>query len=281
MPYAHEFELYHRKEDSPAHMDVFHAHDYYEFYIYLSGNIDIAVEEKLYTPKPYDLFIFPPGVMHRWAAKPNVGRYERVFLYIRCDCFESMSTPDFPMLHMVEQARSQHAYSFRPGVQSVSALVGLWDEIICSSGLSDPADRLLNRCRVNMLLASICRLITPKTEEKQTIPTRTRDIITYINEHLTEPLTLDALAEHFFVSKYYLLHAFKDYANLSVHQYIISKRIIYAQNLMREGMPPGAAARACGFNDYAGFYRAFVKQTGFTPQAYYQGGLPGKKADDH
>ena len=93
-------------------------------------------------------------------------------------------------------------------------------------------------------------------------------MVAYINEHLTESLTLDELAAKFYVSKYYLLHAFKEYANLSVHQYIISKRIIHAQILLQDGVSPGEAARDSGFNDYAGFYRAFVKQTGMTPQQY-------------
>ena len=112
-------------------------------------------------------------------------------------------------------------------------------------------------------------MLDPVSAEASSLPSRLRDIISYINEHITESLSLDMLAEQFLVSKYYLLHTFKEYTNLSVYQYIISKRISHAQNLMPEGMPPGNAAQASGFNDYAGFYRAFVKQVGVTPQAFY------------
>lgn len=268
----HVYEVYHAVTNNPSNMAGFHAHDYYECYLYLSGNIDIAIEGRLYTPKPYDMFIFPPGVMHRWVAKAPVGRYERVFFYITRECLESMSTPEFSMLDILDSAVEHYAYGFHVDVRAGTGLIALADEAIRYSNLTEPADRLLARCMVNMLAVAFCRLVNPGAEESFSIPGRMREIITYINDHITEPLTLDGLAEHFFVSKYYLLHAFKEYANLSVYQYILSKRIMLAQRLMRDGATPGAAARASGFGDYAGFYRAFVKQTGVTPQAFCNGG---------
>ncbi len=272
MPANREFEVYHVVDGSKFKMASFHVHDHYEFYIYMNGSIDIAVEEKLYTPEPYALFVYPPGVMHRAVARPDLDRYERAYVYASRECIKSMSTSEFPMMQIIENAMASHAYSFRPNVQAGTEIVTLCDEIIRHAGLTAPADQLINRCRVNILLASLCRLINPENEEALTIPNRMRDVISYINDHLTESLTLDALAERFYVSKYYLLHAFKEYTNLSVHQYIISKRIILAQSLLRDGTTPGDAARACGFNDYAGFYRAFVKQTGVTPQAFLKDG---------
>ena len=272
MPDNREFEVYHVVDGSTFKMSSFHVHEHYEFYIYMSGSVDIAVEEKLYTPEPYALFIYPPGVMHRCVSRPDLERYERAYIYVSRECLQSMSTPEFPMLQIIENAVGSHAYSVRPDVRAGSAVIALCDEIIQHAALTDPADLLINRCRVNILLASLCRLINPQSQESPTIPNRMRDVISHINDHLTESLTLDGLAEHFFVSKYYLLHAFKEYTNMSVHQYIISKRVILAQKLMREGAVPGHAARQSGFNDYTGFYRAFVKQTGITPQAFCRSG---------
>ena len=277
MPHDREFEVYHPVDGPGFQMASFHVHDHYEFYIYMSGSVDIAVEEKLYTPEAYALFVYPPGVMHRTVSRPDLDRYERTYAYASRSCIESMSTPEFPMMQIIDDAIASHTYSYRLGAQAGSLIIPQADEIIRHYQSTDPADVLLNRCRFHMFLISICRLISPKTEETQTIPNRMRDIISYINDHLTEHLTLDTLAEQFFVSKYYLLHAFKDYANMSVHQYIISKRIIHAQNLLRDGVPPGQAARASGFNDYAGFYRAFIKQTGVTPQAFISEGFTNQK----
>lgn len=271
MPSGRDFECYHYIDEGGFSMPAFHAHHHFEFFMYISGNTNIAVEEKLYTPEPYTLFIYPPGTMHRCVSRVDIGRYERVYAYTSRKCIESMSTPDFPMMDIIDDAMQAHLYSFRLSAQVGSMIAAQIDTIIQQYQLTDPADILLNRCRFNMLLIDICRLINPDTEETRTVPNRVRDIISYINEHLTEPLTLEALANHFFVNKYYLLHMFKEYTSLSVHQYIIRKRLICAQKLMLEGMSPGDAACAGGFNDYAGFYRAFVKQTGVSPQAFRKG----------
>lgn len=273
MPESREFEAYHAVDVSGFRMSSFHVHHHYEFFIYMSGSVDIAVEEKLYTPEPYTLFIYPPGVMHRCVVRPDMERYERAYFYASRDCLKSMSTPEFPMLKIIENAINHHAYSIQLDFHTGSNLVEQCDEIIRHAALTDPAEKMINRCRAHILLASLCRQINPQTQESRVIPNRMRDVISYINDHLTEPLTLEGLAEHFYVSKYYLLHAFKEYANMSVHQYIISKRIIHAQKLLLDGVIPGVAARQCGFNDYTGFYRAFVKQTGVSPQLFSQNRL--------
>ncbi len=264
----HEFEAYHVITEGGFGMPAFHTHDHYEFYLYVEGNVDITVEEKNYTPEPYALFIYPPGVMHRCTNHNDVSRYERAYAYSRVDFLKQISTEDFPMLEIIEKAMEKHIYGYRLGVKDGAGLVAQIDDIIRNAHLTSPAEQMLNRCRMTMLLVSICQCIGVTAEEKSSSSSPVHQIIAYINEHLNEPLTLDDLAARFFVSKYYLLHAFKEYADLSVHQYIIRKRIIHAQILLRDGVSPGEAARDSGFNDYAGFYRAFVKQTGMTPQQY-------------
>lgn len=263
-----EYDMHHRADIEPTNMVIFHAHDHYEIYMYISGNMDIAIEENLYRPQMYDLFIYAPGMMHRWIPRPPVGRYERAYLYMRRRTLSELSTPDLPIYSIIENAVQSHVYTFHPGPHKGPQLLQLMDEIHHTLNSTDPVDQVINRCRLNILLADICRIIERRGEETPSIPNRMHDIILYINQHLTESITLDELASRFFVSKYYLLHAFKDYTNLSVHQYIIARRIIAAQHMLKEGLPPGTVAQQCGFNDYAGFYRAFVKQTGTTPQAF-------------
>ena len=127
----------------------------------------------------------------------------------------------------------------------------------------------MNRCRIQMLSLIVCRIMQRKQVLNPHPPERINDVIRYINDHILEPLSLDALAERFYLSKYTLLHDFKNYANISVHQYILYKRITYAQHLMQHGITPGNAAKQSGFNDYAGFYRSFLRHNSMTPQEYY------------
>lgn len=271
MPMDREYEVYHVVNEDDCGMSDFHAHHYYEIYLYLTGNVNICVEEKLYQPEPYTLFIYPPGVMHRWIPRGGQERYERAYAYISKEFIEDLSTPDLPLERMLNEAITRRNYSYPLGCQTGSSVIGWIDEILHSYRSDDPADLHMNRCRMYMLLITVSRLFSSAVEETAALPARIRDIIFYINENISGPITLDTLAARFFVSKYYLLHTFKEYAGVSIHQYILKKRISHAQTLLHNGMEPGAAALACGFNDYSGFYRVFTRLVGVSPQAFCKG----------
>jgi AraC-like DNA-binding protein len=94
------------------------------------------------------------------------------------------------------------------------------------------------------------------------------DVLEYINNHFCEKLTLSEIADEFFVSKYYLSHAFNNVVGTSVHRYIVLKRLIHAKQMLLSGIRSTTAATNCGFNDYAGFYRAFTAEYGVTPTEF-------------
>lgn len=50
-------------------------------------------------------------------------------------------------------------------------------------------------------------------------------LILYIERHLDEELSLDSLAQYFYLSKFYISHIFKETLGVSVHQFITRKRL--------------------------------------------------------
>ena len=95
-------------------------------------------------------------------------------------------------------------------------------------------------------------------------------VLHYINEHYSEPLTLDQLSEKFFISKYHLLRKFDAQVGTTVHRYILQKRLLNAKQLLAGGVPPNEVCQYCGFGDYANFYRAFRAEYNQTPRQYIQ-----------
>ena len=89
----------------------------------------------------------------------------------------------------------------------------------------------------------------------------------YLNANLSKEICLDKLAARFFVSKYYLCRAFKNYSGISPHAYIIRKRLSCAKQLIDSGVTAAVAAEMMGFGDYSAFYRAYVKILGKAPTA--------------
>ena len=92
-------------------------------------------------------------------------------------------------------------------------------------------------------------------------------ILYYLDEHFTQPISLDMLAERFFVSKSHLNQMFRKMTGTTVMDYVTHKRVNYVQQLLSGGISAAQAAQAAGFGDYTSFYRAYTKIFGHSPSA--------------
>ena len=90
-------------------------------------------------------------------------------------------------------------------------------------------------------------------------------LLKYINRNLAEDLSIDSLAGKFFFSKYHMMRKFKEETGYTIHNYIVSKRLLHARSLISQGMPIMKAAQMSGFRDYTTFVRAYKKQFGTVP----------------
>ena len=76
---------------------------------------------------------------------------------------------------------------------------------------------------------------------------------------------------------YHLAHAFKNHMGISIHQYIILKRIELAKSLIQQGKPMHLVCLESGFHNYSNFFKAFKAVTGVSPSDY--GSLPSLDRD--
>lgn len=97
---------------------------------------------------------------------------------------------------------------------------------------------------------------------------RTNEIISYIQEHIYESLTLSDLAAHFYLHPDYLSRLFKKHAHISVSRYITLQKTATAQSLLREGYTVAQVQEKLGYSSYAYFFKTFQKNTGLSPSKY-------------
>ena len=90
-------------------------------------------------------------------------------------------------------------------------------------------------------------------------------IIAYVNENLTKNLTVKDIATHSHLSPSQLSRIFKNLSGTSVHEYILTKRLILFHEKLKNGMGAIEACAECGFRDYSSFYRLYKKRFGYAP----------------
>jgi AraC-like DNA-binding protein len=90
-------------------------------------------------------------------------------------------------------------------------------------------------------------------------------ILSYIEAHLCEKITLDDLARHSSRSKSSVCHLFEEKMKVSPKQYILQKKMAYAAGLIRDGQNPTSVAMQVGYENYSDFYRMYQKHFGISP----------------
>ena len=127
---------------------------------------------------------------------------------------------------------------------------------------------------INAALSHLLSLLMADSwhpEEAQTGTKKTgmMEVKNYLDEHFTEKITLDDLAERFHINKYYLTRIFKEQIGVSIMDYLISIRITAAKNMLRfSKMSAEEIGIACGIGDVYYFSRVFKKVEGIGVREY-------------
>lgn len=268
MPEGRAFEIYHVSDTAPQPA-IYQSHHFYELYFILRGSIRVIVEDTDISPAAGDVLIYPPHCMHRVTHTDPGEPYERFYVYLSREFLQQISVEGYDFAGVLEQLTAGGRCCFQPGAAAVRGLVPAADEIIEAAKDTSPAALLGNRCRMTLFLLRLLALLEGSiAADAESIPSRMGELIRYINRNAAQPLSLDQLAEVFGISKYALLHEFKDYTGMPIYQYILARRVILAQQLLRQGAKPHEACEQSGFTNYPGFYRAFKARTGKSPNQY-------------
>jgi AraC-like DNA-binding protein len=97
-----------------------------------------------------------------------------------------------------------------------------------------------------------------------------RRMCAFIHQHHAQAVTLDQIAAHAGLSKFYVVRLFKRHLGITPHAYLVMVRLVRAQALLRAGWSATDTAHELGFCDQSHFIRRFRQATGTTPAAFQQ-----------
>ncbi len=95
------------------------------------------------------------------------------------------------------------------------------------------------------------------------------DVRSFLDANFPRKISLDELAETFYINKFYLTRLFKDQFGMSISTYLLHLRITHAKKLLRfTDLPMDKISQECGMNDANYFSRMFKKIEGTSPGEY-------------
>jgi AraC-like DNA-binding protein len=238
-------------------MSQSHYHEYYEIYYLEAGERFHMVEDKLYKMEAGEFIIFPPYVMHHSYGAENMP-FKRVLLYF--------SQEEILWPSILSELREEGGI-YKVGIRERQEIHRAMELILKEQKNPGAYHEEYARGVLNMLLLLIAREERPeKAPERKS---RIGEVIRYIHSHYQEEISLEMLAQMFYVSPYYLCREFKKSTNSTIVRYINVTRIMNAQRkFMETSKNITDISRETGFSNLTHFNRVFKSVTGMSPSQY-------------
>ena len=259
-----DFRLFHL-EDAHGTKPEYHYHEFCKLLLLCSGSGRYMVEGQRYNLVSGDIVFIGSHCIHRPEFETGAP-YERIIIYIDPEFLRQHSTPDCDlescffgsMGHVLRPRERQRERIFTLAEQLEKELSGnKYGRLVLSRG---------------MLLQLLVRISRELRSSAATCPdpvspenSRILDILRYIDAHLTEDLSIDFLAEEFYISKYHMMRLFRRETGRSIHSYLSERRLLHARDLIAGGMNATESCFRSGFRSYSSFTRAYAKRFGTTP----------------
>lgn len=244
-----------------------HTHNFFQLIFCKSGRGSITIRNTTYTAHPGSVYLAAPGVNHAIKNDDALTLLECKFSASGQFAKQLLSLPDVF------------------GIEKNGMVISLLESVI-AEGFSQK-EQYNNAADANLLLffIQLLRMAAGKTE--QSIPQKTYahldikekmnddcevmmlNLLPYIEDHLSEKITLDQLASRVHFNKTYFIRRFKSLWGCSPMQYVNQMRLHQsARQLSATDDPISVIAQRCGFASAHYFSRKFHEEFGLSPQSY-------------
>lgn len=264
-----DIEVYHYNDSASYHVPP-HKHDFYELYCLLDGPFVFHVEENSYALKPGSLLLVQPGEVH-WPELEQPPRdIDRIVVWLNPKFIDSLSIYLPQTLGTFgENLRKEQLIT--PEEKTYQVILGLLYSLLYEKNRDDADSPYLCHLILSQLLIYLGRAMNEREMLPEKPGARYHEIMLvheYINAHFKEELTVNDLAEHFYMDKNTLTRQFKRIIGMTPGNYIRRKRLETAHALIRQGYSVLNAGYSSGFSDYSAFYRAFCHLYGQAPSTF-------------
>ncbi len=256
------YHYFHLRDTAGQELD-FHFHDFDKLVILVSGKVNYLVENEDYRLQPQDILLVRHHCIHK-AVIDRSEPYERIIVYLSRGFFDRV-LPEARLMACFDLADRTGRHLLKPDEAQWREMQRLFREVEANSG-DDAGSQAMRDTLIMQLLLHVGRLSPPDSADPGSArDPKIRDTLSYISEHLDADLSVNALSERVYLSRYHFMRLFKSQMGTTVHDYVRQRRLLCAARMIRDGTPAAKASAVCGFQDYSSFHRAFLKCFGCTP----------------
>lgn len=264
-----------------AHVDIsytkdivsLHSHDFYELLYCHSGDLQYLVGNTRYQIIDNDIIIVPPGMSHRPLFLEQMKKpYKRTVVWLNTDFYEKCTQSFCTNSNISDiSLTNQLPYVIRPTGAIRNQLGQLFDTLSYECSSARPGSELY---LIGLFLQIFCLLYRISYLEASDTPQPVASdlldhILHYVEQHLSEDLSLSSISTEFMVSQSTISQLFKKHMDTGFYKVVTQRRLIEAKNLINSGVSLKETAIRCGFSDYSVFYKAFVKEYGISPRDFF------------
>ena len=258
------FRLFHLRSESGESVD-FHYHEFCKLLLLVSGRGGYIVDGKRYLLSAGDIVLIGSRCVHKPELSADAP-YERIIIYISPEYLQNMSASDCDLLSLFSGSNGHVLRLKEQRRKAVFALTSKLENDLRSDAFGRS---VLSQADLLHLLVELGRSMEDPSVNlpRPSVPQNRRvlEIMEYLDANLAEEIDIDALAERFFISKFYMMRLFQKQTGMTIHGYLTQRRLLKARALMDSGMRAMESCYACGFHSYSSFTRAYGKFFGTTP----------------
>ena len=236
---------------------------------YVKSNSNTKVEGKRHFVEDGGILIVNSFEVFQTLIKKN-ALHDRISLHIKKDYLKHLPYSFSKFLYPFFNKEKGTNNYIPPDTVKKLGLDRLMLDIYNFKCSKKEGDEAIAFSKVLEFMISLSRYI--QTTETSNVLSKENPIISqvleYINEHFKEDISINDIAEHFFLDSSYLSHLFTENVGYSIWNYVIFRRISFFNHLLNEGKLIEPASRESGFKNYSNFFRLYKKYTGLTPSQY-------------
>lgn len=240
-----------------------HTHDFLEISIVLEGQANYTIEEQEFQLNAGQIMLFNPGTRH--GEEQRTGTYShQLHIGLTNISLDGLKRNHLPTKKAILNL-GEYQWEF---LDKAWRLVKEYSE-------EQPEFQLMVKALIIEMLVLILRSLEKAQDNTVTLALSknakrkqylVNHAIYYLENHHTQEITLEQLADTLYVSPTYLSKVFKESTGMSPINYLIQVRLKHAKELLaNEQLTIREISQAVGYQDAYHFSKLFKKYYGVSP----------------